>query len=1055
MRYFSYAGARCLSVGFCFLILSEYTYAAPNVASIQPTTAHVVRAKTDRITDVTLTGTVSDERGDGLPGVTVAIKGTTSGSTSDANGKYTLTLRSGQESTTLVFSYVGYMTKEVAVNNQSIINVQLTPDTRELNEVVVVGYGTVRKSDLTGSVATVDTKKITQLATVDVNQALQGKVAGVQITPSSGNPGSSAKVRIRGVGTINNSDPLYVVDGYPTNSIDFISPTDIETMEVLKDASATAIYGNRGANGVILITTKKGKSGAPVFNFNTYVGVQNPWKMLPLASAAEYATLYLEAYKNDGVDVTNPAKFSAADYATLKYAIDNNAKGTDWQKEVFRKNATIQNYSFSVNGGTDKSRYGLSATWFNQEGSIRNTGLKKFFLRFNNDYTFSSRVKAGVSISYINASSNSYNGSQYDGVLPTAITTSPVTAAWDPFTNNYGVTMQFSQANSPVRIVDELKTRKNLQNKVVGNAYAEIGLLKGLSFRSTFGGELNFNKINNYYPKFYISPSEQRTVSNLYDDRQQGYQWTLSNYFTYNKEFGKHTISATLGQEAQTAYFSNVNVTGLNILNDPTQYYISSSKDPNFQAGSGAEQSSLLSFFGRVNYNYDDRYLLTATIRRDASSRFTPQNRVGIFPSFSAGWNVHREAFLQNVNWLSNLKVRAGYGVVGNQGSVSTTATRYLIDPQQRYSFGGAVVEGRANTRLQNQNLIWESSSMINAGADIGLLNNKINVTLDYFIKKTYNMIVTPPIPRYAGALAPSVNAGDMENKGLEVTLNYKNQNGPFRYDLGVNAAFIQNKVISLGGGAPISSGSVAGIGSSTRVEPGQIMAYFFGRKTDGIFHTQEEVNAYTWTDASGAKKLIQPSAKAGDVKFVDVNNDGQINDNDRINLGSALPKFTYGFNAFMEYKNFDLKIFFQGTYGNETVNGIAGWADGARGLYNSYASRMGRWTTENPTSNMPRMTTTNANNNDIFSDRFVENGSYLRLRNIQFGYTLPATLLNRIGVKAVRIYVSADNLLTFSKYRGFEPEVADLDNNPFFWGVDLTTYPQARTLLGGLNLTF
>jgi hypothetical protein len=405
------------------------------------------------------------------------------------------------------------------------------------------------------------------------------------------------------------------------------------------------------------------------------------------------------------------------------------------------------------------------------------------------------------------------------------------------------------------------------------------------------------------------------------------------------------------------------------------------------------------------------------------------------------------------------LKLKAGYGLVGNQGSVGNTAIYNLISAQQRYSFGGKVVEGRANNRLGNPDLIWETTSMVNVGTEIGLFNNRVTMAVDYFDKKTSDMIVNPPMPVYVGALAPSVNAGDMRNKGVEISLGYSNTVGDLKYDLSTNVTFIKNTVVSLGPGVPINDGNIAGIGTTTRTEKGDVLAYFYGRKTAGVFKSTEEVNAYTWTDPkTNTTKLIQPSAKPGDVKFVDVNNDGVISDLDRVKLGSALPKFTYGFNAFLQYKSFDLKIFFLGSYGNETVNGLSGWLEGSRGLYNSYATRMNRWTPDNASSNEPRMTAANANNNDIFSDRHVENGSYLRLRNIQLGYNVAPSMLSKIKLKALRIYVSSDNLLTFTKYTGFEPEVGDYTNgqsSPFFWGVDLATYPQARTIIGGVNITF
>ncbi|MDQ3289735.1 MAG: SusC/RagA family TonB-linked outer membrane protein, partial [Bacteroidota bacterium] len=514
---------------------------------------------------IPVTGVVKDgATGEPLPGVTIVVRGTSSGTASGVDGSFNLQVPNTDA--VLVFSFIGYVSQEVPVKNNTTLNVALKSDTKALDEVVVVGYGTVKKSDITGAVSTVDAKKITQVATVDVNQALQGKVSGVQITPSSGAPGSAAKVRIRGVGSFGNSDPLYVVDGFPTNSIEYISPNDIESMEVLKDASATAIYGNRGANGVVLITTKKGKAGAPSFNFNTYAGIQNPWNTLNLANASEYATLYLEAFGNDNKTISD------ADRAVLQNAIDNKSTGTDWQKAVMRRNAPIQNYNFSVNGGTEKSRYGVSATYFNQEGTIINTGLKRFLLRLNNDYTFNNRFSGGWSLSYANTKFNNYSVDQYSGVLPAALMASPVTPAWDPTTNNYGVTTRFSTGNNPLRLANEIENQTTQQNRMVANVFGEVKLVEGLTFRSNFGGDLGFNKIRNYLPQFSIAPAEQRTLSSLYDERQQGYQWTWSNVFNYSKDIGDHSINAMIGAEAQNVYTDNINVTGFNIMNDPSQF---------------------------------------------------------------------------------------------------------------------------------------------------------------------------------------------------------------------------------------------------------------------------------------------------------------------------------------------------------------------------------------------------------------------------------------------------------------------------------------------------
>ncbi len=1002
-----------------------------------------------------VSGTVSDATGQGIPGVNVLLKGTTQGAVTDSNGSYSI---EAPASGTLTFSFIGYSTKDVAINGQSSIDVVLDEDITSLDEVVVVGYGVVKKSDVTGSVASVSPRKLQEVATIDVNNALQGRVSGVQVINNSGRPGAGTTVRIRGVGSMNNSDPLYVVDGFPTGDISFLAPGDIESMEVLKDASAAAIYGNRGANGVILITTKKGKEGTTTFNFNAYVGIQKPVKKLDLLNASEYAQLYMEAWTNDGVDVETT--LPAQDYAMFRYVIDNNLRGTDWQEEVMVNPAPIQNYSLDAMGGTDKYKYRFSTTYFDQQGSIKNTHLKKFFIKLNNEFKLSEKFTAGVNVSYLRAIVGNYNGDQYSGVLPTVIGASPIIPAYDrdPLWNQWGPTQLFSQSNNGARIVDELKNQGWNQHKLVSNLWAEWKLLEGLSIRSNFSNDLSFNHSRGYFPQFSIRTdylglsSERRERSQLDESRGTSFNWNWANFVTYEKTINDtHRFNLMVGQEANYSNWDGINATAYSVPNIKSQMYLSGAKEINSQTSSGVSVTTLMSYFGRLNYSYKSKYLFTATGRYDGSSRFTKANRWGFFPSFAVAWNVTNEPFLNDVNWLSNLKLRGGYGEVGNQSVVGPADFVTQVTNGQRYSFNNKPVEGQIPTRLSNPELVWESSNMSNVGADIGLLDDRLTVTLEYFIRDTEDMIVGIPVPEYVGAYAPNANAGTMRNEGFEFNILYNGQVGDLKFDIGLNGSFIRNELVNLGGGQPYEAGSVSKVGNTAKVMEGMPFPFFFGYRTDGIFNSQEELDAHVNSDGVA----LQPLAAPGDVKFVDTNGDGIINPGDRVDLGNAYPDFTTGLSLGAEYKGFDFKAFLYASFGNEAVNSLIGFNESPTGLQNSTRNRLDRWTPENTASNEPRMTQQNRNDNMRFSDRYVEDASFIKLRNVQIGYRLPASLVERLKLRSVRIYASADNLWRRTSYKGFDPEFGSLYSSPFFYGVDLANYPQAKTIIGGVNVTF
>lgn len=986
-------------------------------------------------------GKVTDETGSGIVGANIVVKGTTNGTITDLDGNYNIKVNN--DSAVLIISFMGYQTQEIQTAGKSEIDVQLMVDTENLDEVVVIGYGTVRKSDLTGSVGSVKAEELTQLATTDVVEAMQGRVAGVQISSNSGEPGGGMKIRIRGTGTINNSDPLYVVDGFPTNDLSAIAPNDIESMEVLKDASATAIYGSRGANGVVMITTKSGKAGKTTFNFSSYAGVQTTAKTIDMLNASEYATLRLEAYENDG---STPG---ADIYDRLVYARDGGYKGTNWQDEIFRP-APIQSYNLSVQGGNENHIFNLSTGYFQQDGIIKNSGLKKIFARFNNEYNFNKWLKGGVSINYANSTKNNYNSDLYNGVLTTALRADPLAPAWDVVEKNWG-RADLSYNNNPARIVDESKYDTRNEHKVVGNIFLESKIMEPLTFRTQFGVDAKFfhNKI--YRPEFFVDPQEQREQSELFEQRGTGIQWVWSGHFNYLKEFGDHNVNFMAGAEAQSSTWDSFQLTAYNIPSDENLHYFNNSKELESLFNGGKTITTLMSYFGRANYNYLNKYLFTGTVRYDGSSKFLGDNKWGIFPSFSLGWNAKEESFLQGVEFLSNFKIRGGWGQVGNEATVGPYSYVTTVSNGNRYVFNDQLVEGIISTDLSNPELKWETTTSTNVGLDLSFFNHSLSFTADYFIKKTSDMIVYVPIPDYVGAGAPAVNAGDMQNTGFEFALGYKNSIGDFKYDLGFNMTFIKNEVTSLGGGEPIESGGISKVGNTTRTEVGHEIAYFYGLETDGIFNTQAELDAHVKDGVA-----IQPSAQLGDVKFLDANNDGKINGDDRVKLGSATPDFYGAFNANFEFKGFDLRVLLQGTYGNEVVNSMTRFNQMSSGWENSVASRMDRWTPANPNSNEPRMTDTDANRNiEQFSDRYVEDGSFIRVKNLQLGYNLPKNILENIGISSLRIYVSVDNLYTFTKYKGYDPEVSDLFGNPLYYGIDMGNYPQARTFLGGLTINF
>ncbi|WP_299550561.1 TonB-dependent receptor [Seonamhaeicola sp.] len=1005
--------------------------------------------------DKTVSGTVTDESNMPLPGVTILVKGTSNGTTTDFDGNYSITLSGSQN--VLSFSYIGFKTQDVAIESQTTLNVTLQTDLVGLNEVVVVGYGSMRKSDLTGAVSSVTGDDLLRVASNRPVEAIQGRVAGVTINKTSGRPGAGMKVRIRGVGSTNNSDPLYVVDGVPIgNDIEFLAPEDIQSIEILKDASSTAIYGNRGANGVIIVTTKSGKASTkPVFSFNTYYGIAEIPNKVDLLNASQQGQLILEAAANDGQ--TLPTNLESR----INFAIANNASGTDWQNQVFRE-AHQQNYNLSIRGGfssnDDSGRkllYALSGTLFDEDGTVENTSFKKYIFNTKTEYHFNDKVNAGVQINIFRSELGNFPEGIYNGPIPLSLTSSPI----DSPTNAEGefIPMLTAFGNNPALLVDHLQYGDNTTNSYLLRSWLEFDIADGLSFKTNYQISNGAIHNKNYSPAYYLNENFNRPESQLFEQRGDFYSWTWINLLNYNKTFNDlHKVNATLGHESQYNKSSGFSGTGINVPEEKDLQYLNLAKTFNERINAYQGQGGTESYFARAFYSFDNKYMVTGTVRYDGSNKFSGDNKWGLFPSVGASWKADEEEFVQDLNMFSTLKFRAGWGRVGNQASAQAGSDVANIgNYSMQYVFNDVQYQGGTTTNIPTPDLKWEVVETQNFGVDMGFLEGDLSVTADYFIRDTKDMITRVALPGYYPKDRPNANIGTMNNKGFEFAANYGTNIGDVNFSIGANITFIDNEITKLNSDADafIDGGYIDKLGFTTRTESGREIAYFYGYQTDGIFRTQEEVDAYA---------SIQPNAQIGDVRFVDNNGNGTIEADDRAYLGSGQADFSYGINFSLEYKGFDLSGNFFGVQGAEIVNGMSLRLLDVNDYFNAYADRMNRFhPVNNPNGTQPRVTLSDANNNLRFSDRYVEDGSFLRLKNLQIGYTLPSNLIEKAGIDKLRFYVSGQNLLTFTNYKGYDPEIGDLtqdaanDVRSLGIGVDLGNYPQPRLYYFGMNINF
>lgn len=1013
----------------------------------------------------TVTGVVRDRSGEAMIGISVNVKGTSSSTSTDENGQFSIPVPAGRN--TLVFSSLGYLTQEVDVSNaRTPIQVVLEQEETALDEIVVVGYGTQKKSVVTGAISSVKSEDLENQQIGRLEQALQGRTSGLTIASSSGAPGSAATIRVRGATSLNTgaSDPLYVVDGVVVDigGIDYLNTNDIESIEVLKDAASAAIYGARSSAGVILVTTKKGSSGAIKLGYSGYLGTQAPAKKLSLLDATQYATLLNEQAINGGGStiIANPESLG---------------EGTDWQSVIFNNGAMVQNHEFSLSGGGEKSTFYSSLGFFDQDGIVASeiSNFKRVNIRLNSTHKVADWLTIGENVGYsrIKNLSGVSGNTDFGGPLSGAIMMDPTTpitvtdraemdevpystqpVVRDALGNPYGISRHVAQqVVNPLAYIQTREGNHSWSDDIVGNAYVEITPLAGLTVRSTAGARLAYSGGETFTPLYYLNSNQFTIQTSFARNRQQTLNWNLENTVSYSKQMGGHDFSVLLGQGA----YSDNNSSGLSVtyFNLPVNTFKEASMNystaaDNIQA-SGYEgiTHTVSSLFGRVSYNFEEKYLFTGILRRDGSSRFGPNNKFGYFPSASVGWVVTNEDFFPTDFAFNFLKIRASYGITGNDvlGNFRYIST---VGGGRNYIFGDDVYHiGYSPDAPANPDLRWEETSQLNVGIDAILFKN-FDLTFDWFKKKTNGILQVVQLPNYVGATGSSYgNVADMENKGVELELGYRKNIGDLRFNVRGNVSYLDNTVSYLGDGKAFLDGGETIQSTSypiTRTAVGHAIGSFYGFRTLGIFQNQQEIDNYL--DAAG--NLIQPAAQPGDFIWADLNGDGTITADDRTFIGDPTPNWSFGFTLNVAYKNFDFLVFGQGVAGNEIYQGLrrldiptANWQTTA----------LNRWHGEGTSSTYPRLTTQDINRN--FSNPSVfhlQRGDYFRIKTLQIGYTLPASLIDPIGLSKIRVYASSNNLLTFTGYTGYDPEIGGSS-----YGIDRAIYPQSRSFIFGANLSF
>jgi TonB-dependent starch-binding outer membrane protein SusC len=1021
-----------------------------------------------------VTGVVSDETGKPLPGVAVTVEGTTTGAITDINGKYSVNLST--PSAVLIFSFMGYNTQRITADGKAPVNLQMSPTSMSLNEVVVVGYGTQKRKDLTGAFAQVKSADLTKTAVVGFDQAIQGKMAGVQVTNNSGEPGGSRSIRIRGVGSINSSnEPLYIIDGVPYGDLNAINVNDIERIDVLKDAASASIYGSRASNGVVLVTTKHGAKGFAV-SFDAFVGVQSVTKKIKVLNGQQFAELANENLVNGGLPA-NPMWSSPS-------TVQNN----DWQSALFEP-APMQNYNLNISGGGDKVTTMFSFGYVDQGGIIIGSNYKRYTARLNTDFNISKRVKAGIILNGSFAQKHNISSGGDMSAINAALYMAPTTPVKTDKEGLFGLNPDGSQdpngdsfygyegyvyhtrfanvnyfpqnVNNPVGISDKYLKDINNSQDVLTSSYLELEVIDGLKLKSTIN--LTFaNGLSENSRKAAPDPLNLMAQLNSTPTYNQGWskssQWNWVNTIAYTKTFGKHNVSAIAGIDAldQNSTFVNINTT-----NAPEDQQSISASNIDTRVTSGYPSDyGLLSYFGRASYDYEGKYLISGTVRKDGSSNFGPANKYGTFGSVSAGWRISQENFMKSIEFINDLKLRGSYGTVGNQdippfkylSTYSTNAGTY------QYTLGPdkSVIPAIYQDNFGDPNIHWEKSTQIDFGFDLSVMKSKLSLTFDYYKKKLEDLLGYFPVPAYTGVFGSTLlkNGFSMENSGIELTADYRESIGAVNFSIGANFAFLDNKVTKLtdNQGAYVTQSislTAHDGGAITQTAVGGRIGNFLGYETAGIAQT----------DAEAADAPLG-GLFAGDRLYKDVNNDGLINASDKVSLGNGLPKYTFGFDLKADYKGFDVVAFFHGQAGVQIANMLHGAIYDMRyhnstGIVNVSTDLLNRWTGEGTSTTMPRNSYIAPTSNDWFSNVYIENGSFLRLSNLQIGYTLPQSLLSKAGITYLRFYVAGQNLLTITKYSGYDPEVGSPGQNVLQTGADFGRYPLARMYSIGVNMKF
>lgn len=992
--------------------------------------------------EVVITGTVTDGNGDPLPGATISVRGTNIGTATDLDGQYSI---NAPEGSTLVFSYIGYASQSVEVRAQNTIDITLKEDQSSLQEVVVVGYGTQEVKNLTGSVSSINMKEVQSLPLLNAAQALQGRAAGVSVTQATGAPGAPFVIQVRGVGSLGNTEPLFVIDGViGAGGANNINPNDIESIEVLKDASSAAIYGSRAANGVVLITTKRGAAGKPKVSFNSYVGVQEVWKKMDVLNARQYAEYANDIQANGGQaaipNLQNPAALVDV---------------TDWQEAIFRT-APIQEHNLSISGGSDNSKYMISGGYMNQQGILKSTGFERYSFRANTDFTLG-KITIGESLQL------AHTGTQNDENF--AMMNSLFMPTYIPIYNpdNLGGfdgpnVADGMDAKNPLRILELTNTERN-QISLIGNAYLNYEIIPGLDYKFSASVDYGMSTFYNYTPVYNAGERDINNFTTLSENASRSNSTLLENTINYRRSINAHNFSILAGYTRQNFYSRGI---GVNTRNFPNTTIRVLSAANEVTAATGQEQTwALASLLSRVTYDYKGKYLFTGVVRQDGSSRFAKGNQKGVFPSFSLGWRISDESFMQSLGFIDDLKFKYGWGKLGMQEiglypyqATLTGTIRYVLGENQQ------PVPAITQRALANRDISWETTTQSNFGFDATMFNNTVNVSFDYWVRDTDDILLQVPVAESSGiSVAPTINAGSVRNRGIDLSLGYQiNQNDLY---FGINGNFgllLENVVTSLGA----RTQPLFGAESLNRSVVGEPIGHFYGFRVDRIYQTQAEIDRDNEMAVSNGFNVYQTAnTSPGDIRFKDLNGDGIVNAEDREIIGNSIPKFNFGSTMNFGFKNIDFSMMIQGMSGFELYN-----KDRARVLesmtraFNTTTAVLERWTPENPSTTMPRAVAGNPNNNARFSDRWMEDGSFIRLKNATIGYTLPPAYLTNLlknSISSIRIYVTGQNLLTSTNFSAWDPEFTSRQGsfNNMYRGVAESIYPQARTYLLGLQVGF